>query len=424
MTRPTRPTIGARGQSLAIDSMSAILVFLLVTGSLTWLWTSKALEAENLLYEDEMEIMAERALDTLVRSPGLPENWESLKVDEVKMVGLAKRDRVLEEEKINKLMQMSQEYEHYMQVQGFWKFDTNPTVSIHDESRYDNHGSCFAGSCPALTNDKGDNPESAYRFDGINYYVDLDKLDVSGNQLTIMALVRKYPFAGERLRIVSKADAVDDCWWSLGTESTNPVFSLKINGVTKTLTASDLTLSVLFWTHLAAVYDGTEMILYRNGTPSLITLPVSGDITQGPNIDTWIGGNPSSTGKWNGVIDEVAIINKALSQEEIENISEYGLVLGNYEETRQKLLIGSSDYYFRLYDPDAILPGQDVIKIGEEPIEMGVKPDEFTIMQTTVRRPVVFTYHREGEDDEGVKKPHVAIAELTLHTETEKRRRS
>ena len=422
MTRLTRTTIGARGQSLAIDTMSAILVFLLVTGSLTWLWTSKALEAENLLYEDEIEILAERALDTLVRSPGLPENWENLEVDKINVIGLAKRDRVLEEEKINKLMQMSQEYEHYMQVQGFWKFDTNPNISIVDESKYQNDAFCIPGSCPFQTTDKSDNPNSAYAF--ISHYIDLDKLDVSGDRLTIMAWVKKFPIPASSPRIISKADALDDYWWSLGTEDSNPVFSLKINDVTNTLTASDLTLSVLSWTHLAAVYDGTQMILYKNGNPSLITLPVSGDITQGPDIDTWIGGNPSSTGKWKGTIDEVVIINKALSKEEIKKIHDNGLVLGNYEETRQKLLIGSSDYYFRLYDPDAKLPGQDVIKIGEEPIEMGVKPNEFTIMQTTVRRPVVFTYHREGEDDEGVKKPHVAIAELTLHTETEKRRRS
>lgn len=431
MTKRILPTTGAKGQSMAIDTMSAILIFLLVSGSLTWVWTTKAIEAENLLYESEIEIMAERAIDTLIRSTGLPKNWEKLEIDAIEVIGLAKRDRILEEEKINKFFQLAREYKHHTQVQGFWKFDTDPTVSIEDSGKYGNHATCAGTACPTQINDRGSVPDSAYFFDGTNDYVDLQKLDITGNQMTIAAWFRKDGGTGDKM-LISKATGSTDSgtWWMLGVKKTGMntllMFKLKINDNTEALydTSADGVLGNIApgqWTHAAAVYNGNRMTLYKNGV-QVESMNVSGSITPNPAVDAFIGTNPPGSRRWWGAIDEVVILNRALSEEEIMGVYTNGIVLGNYEETRQKFLIGASDYYFRLLDPE---PGtmSEVIETGVGSIEIGIPPDETTILQTTIRRPVTFTYHREGEDTGVEKSPHPAIAEITLHTSNERRRR-
>lgn len=93
---------GKRGVSMVIDLSFAVLIFLLVSWSLTGLWTGKASSLELQVYEDESILFAERALDTLVSSKGQPSDWETRPYSELKVIGLAETDRVLDEEKLRK----------------------------------------------------------------------------------------------------------------------------------------------------------------------------------------------------------------------------------------------------------------------------------------------------------------------------------
>ena len=80
------------------------------------------------------------------------------------------------------------------------------------------------------------------------------------------------------------------------------------------------------WTHLAATYDGTNVLLYRNGTQVAIT-PTVGNMlqcTQGTRI-----GNRAPGGAQNyqfpGRIDEVAIYGSALSADRIQTHYQAGI---------------------------------------------------------------------------------------------------
>ena len=104
------------------------------------------------------------------------------------------------------------------------------------------------------------------------------------------------------------------------------------------------------------------------------------------------------------------VLGRALSLEEVQAIYQRGLILGNYEKTRQKLLIGPSDYYFRLLDPD-VEPAAVIRNSEGKAIAAGAAPIE-GVLQAVVRRPVVFSYQKLGETEP---KQHPAIAELTLY---------
>jgi hypothetical protein len=69
------------------------------------------------------------------------------------------------------------------------------------------------------------------------------------------------------------------------------------------------------WTYVALTYDGTTQRLFVNGT-QVATRATTGAI-QVTNSPLWIGGNNPYGEYFNGLIDEVRVYNRALTQNEI-----------------------------------------------------------------------------------------------------------
>ena len=78
------------------------------------------------------------------------------------------------------------------------------------------------------------------------------------------------------------------------------------------------------WTHVAMTYDGQQISVYINGK-LMGQAPKTGNIA-GDNVPFNIGGraDDQGTGKFNGLIDEVQVFNRALTAEEIRSISDAG----------------------------------------------------------------------------------------------------
>ena len=91
---------------------------------------------------------------------------------------------------------------------------------------------------------------------------------------------------------------------------------------TSTLIGDDIAAGILStgtWTHTVAVYDGTNMKLYKDGV-EVGSLAKSGTIATSSSVDVAIGNQPdSTTGRrpWDGLIDEVMVFDRALSAEEV-----------------------------------------------------------------------------------------------------------
>jgi Concanavalin A-like lectin/glucanases superfamily len=75
---------------------------------------------------------------------------------------------------------------------------------------------------------------------------------------------------------------------------------------------------VCIWTHEALTYDGTTLRLYINGVLA-ISQARTGTILAGGTNPLWIGGNSPHGEYSQGLIDEVRIYNRALSQTEIQS---------------------------------------------------------------------------------------------------------
>ncbi len=165
-------------------------------------------------------------------------------------------------------------------------------------------------------------------FDGVNDYVSLNNMDVSGSAITLEALINSSDLdncINSDCRIISKtvSDAPADHYWMLSTTKSNGNivvrFRLKTNGTTTTLIAPVGFLSNNTWYHLAATYDGANMKTYLNGT-EIASSTKTGSITTNPSVQAWVGGNPplATIRPWQGGIDEVRIWNTARTQAEIQ----------------------------------------------------------------------------------------------------------
>ncbi len=168
-------------------------------------------------------------------------------------------------------------------------------------------------------------------FNGNDDFVNIEPLDVFGNTLTLTGKVESNELDNcnsNDCRILSKASgtARQDHYWMLSTikvgNKTRLRFRLKTNGRTSTLIASsgNLTNGVAF--HAAATYDGTTMRIYKNGV-EVGNLPKTGNIDTNNTTEVWIGDNPDIVGSrpWKGIISDVRIYKKALTEEEIDKIA-------------------------------------------------------------------------------------------------------
>jgi len=162
----------------------------------------------------------------------------------------------------------------------------------------------------------------------------LGTLDVQGNAMTIMALVKADSFPGSASdpRIVSKASGIstDEHIWMLSTRapinSDGPVTlrgRISTGGVTKNLWASSGELQVGVWHHVAMVYDGAGLYLYLDGT-EVDSMPVTGTIDVAPNVGVAIGNQPLGVVEdrhWDGSIKDVKIYDYALPETFIQAVA-------------------------------------------------------------------------------------------------------
>ncbi len=166
------------------------------------------------------------------------------------------------------------------------------------------------------------------QFDGVDDYVSLNNMDVSGNAITLEALINSSNLnncsTGD-CRIISKAIGVaeDDHYWMLSTFNNGAEsvlrFRLTTNGITTTQIATIGSFSNNTWYHVAATYDGSTMKLFLDGN-EISSIPKTGSLTTNATADAWIGGNPpiATTRPWQGGIDEVRIWNTARTAAEIQ----------------------------------------------------------------------------------------------------------
>lgn len=170
--------------------------------------------------------------------------------------------------------------------------------------------------------------KKALDFDGVNDYVDIGNWDVGSNAhpadgITITAWFNATGFPNDP-RILSKANGTGTInhWFALGIFPTSGnvlFFRLKTgtNATVELLANASGAVEINEWTFAAATYDGDSMKLYKNGALVGSNSGLSGTIARSSNVNIWIGGNPVGERWFQGMIDEVAVFQRALEANEV-----------------------------------------------------------------------------------------------------------
>ncbi len=207
---------------------------------------------------------------------------------------------------------------------GHWPLDSGQGSVAPDSSANNNDGT-IAGSGWAWADGRYG---SALSFSGgSGDKIDLGALDVTdSSEMTIAAWIYANGFkpGGQDNRIVSKSTGTSTAshYWMLGTYNSGGVklrFMLKADGVSDALVASDGVIGLGAWVHAAAVYDGQDMILYKDGA-EVGRMAKSGTVDFDPLVPAYIGSNAYDYGTWNGRIDDVRIYDRALVPSEIQEV--------------------------------------------------------------------------------------------------------
>lgn len=213
-----------------------------------------------------------------------------------------------------------------------WKFDENGGSTALD-SAGPNNGAITGAVHSPLTNDGS---VSKLSFDGDDR-VGLGTMDVpAGNALSFAFWMRANAFSPVDVRFISKASstASNDHWWmvsSIRDPFSNlgapiyPRFRLKTGSTTTTLVgnAPAGVLSTGVWTHIAAVYDGSTMRLFKDGV-QIGSVAKTGTVATNSAVDATIGNQPVGAGAkgFDGCLDDMRIYSRALSAAEIAQLAQ------------------------------------------------------------------------------------------------------
>ena len=169
----------------------------------------------------------------------------------------------------------------------------------------------------------------AVDLDGFDDRIGLGGLDVVGNGITLAAWLNPASYIYDDARVISKTTSVNtnDHWWMLSTEGRDHVLRFRLKtagGGTTTLVATGSEgVPTGEWTHAAATWDGNTMRIYQNLEEIAGKTKIGAAVAVDPTVAAMIGNQPFGAGDkhWKGLIDEVRIYNRGLSEAELHHIA-------------------------------------------------------------------------------------------------------
>ena len=98
----------SKAQIATTDLFLAITIFLILITAFFVTWNVYQSRLTNSISRSEMELYAVQVANQLVRSPGIPADWEN-NVAGIRAIGLSGGDRVISEEKLNAFANLTAE---------------------------------------------------------------------------------------------------------------------------------------------------------------------------------------------------------------------------------------------------------------------------------------------------------------------------
>jgi len=192
-------------------------------------------------------------------------------------------------------------------------FDEEAADEATDVSEFENHGEIT----DAEWTEDGKNG-GALVFDGATSLIEVphhDSLLPGGDALTIEAWFKPASFPGGHPPIARKGSVAESGW---GFDTPGG----KIRGFVYTAPGDPAVaqgatpMKLDTWHHLAMVYDGEEVRIYLDGELDG-EVPRKGDINEN-EASVWIGKKANESVWLDGTLDELRILNVAISEEQIQ----------------------------------------------------------------------------------------------------------
>ena len=199
-------------------------------------------------------------------------------------------------------------------------FDEEVNDEAADLSEFENHGEITDAEWTEDGKVGG-----ALVFDGVSSLIEVphhESLLPGGDELTIEAWFKPTTFPGGH-PVIARKGSVAESGWGFDTPGgkirgfvyTAPGTAAVAEGTTQ------MTLDA--WHHVAMVYDGAEIRIYLDGELDG-EVAREGDINEN-EASVWIGKKANESVWLNGTLDELRILNIAISQEQIQEDMQKGV---------------------------------------------------------------------------------------------------
>jgi len=204
---------------------------------------------------------------------------------------------------------------------GAWLFETIVGNKVLDSSGTGNDGDIM-GSPTLVPGRFG----MAMDFGQDNYIVIPNSASMALEHITMAAWVYLRSYTEDARILTQEVDGSPYSTYSImmsGAGYMKFEFRIALDNVRQRIPSSvDIPLEA--WTHVAATYDGEKAVIYINGAVEL-EQPQSGTLLNNDN-PLYIGASQYWTPRFvDGMLDEVALFNVALDQDQIMELAEVGI---------------------------------------------------------------------------------------------------
>jgi hypothetical protein len=251
-----------------------------------------------------------------------------------------------------------------------WKFDDGSGGTATD-SAGTNNGTLNGN--PTWTAGRID---GALSFDGTGDYVSLAPISVlTGDTVTAQAWIRVSDLTGSNPILTQNIFSMTKDGYYFQVSGSRPTFYV-INGFTSAQAISPEIINADQWYHVAGTNDGSNLKLYVDG---LLKSSVSSTGFTGVNNNAYIGSDSISGLYYTGLIDDVRIYNRAVSESELQDIADPAGRWNLKDSWRASIYrYGSPDW-----DDSGILPNPGAVVINEVMAHSNAGPDWIELHNTT-----------------------------------------
>jgi hypothetical protein len=198
----------------------------------------------------------------------------------------------------------------------YWPFNEGSGFVAIDQTSNKNDGTIYGAS---YSNGKFG---KALSFDGVDDHVDVSdstSLKITGNQITIEAWIKINSYANSETQVICKGE--DDNWiWGISVRDTGSI-RLLVYSNNNDYFDSNTVLSLNKWFYVVVRYNGTHKTIFIDAKKEGEKAATGNIIERANDKSIYIGDRVGSMYDlfFDGIIDDLAIYNRALSIQEIKD---------------------------------------------------------------------------------------------------------